>query len=163
MVQLARDLKAELQKNNLEAFGQIIHEGWELKRSITPEISSGQIDDWYASARQFGATGGKLLGAGSGGFPPHVLWPRGTARCDCRGAESTCAGFPIRFEPQGSRIILSTTEMSGAVEMAARATSMTAPTVAEDAAGCVPDKRANCMRAGHRPASNSMAQMKDIR
>ena len=44
MVQLARDLKAELQKNNIAAFGEIIHEGWELKRSITGEISSGEID-----------------------------------------------------------------------------------------------------------------------
>ena len=64
MVQLARDLKAELQKNNIAAFGEIIHEGWELKRSITSEISNNEIDAWYAAARRAGAIGGKLLGAG---------------------------------------------------------------------------------------------------
>src|SRR5438552_5818029 len=68
MVELARELKAELQKNNLEAFGEIIHANWELKRSITNNISNTQIDQWYLTARKHGAIGGKLLGAGSGGF-----------------------------------------------------------------------------------------------
>src|ERR1043166_4973573 len=68
MVELARDLKAELQKNNLDAFGEIIHANWELKRSIAEQISTTQIDQWYNTARKHGAVGGKLLGAGSGGF-----------------------------------------------------------------------------------------------
>jgi len=53
---------------NLHDFGRILHEGWELKRSITPEISCSQIDVWYDRARAAGAIGGKLLGAGGGGF-----------------------------------------------------------------------------------------------
>ncbi|HKI69502.1 MAG TPA: GHMP kinase, partial [Verrucomicrobiae bacterium] len=68
MVELARVLKAELQKNNLAAFGEIIHENWLLKRSLAREVSNRAIDDWYATARKAGAVGGKLLGAGSGGF-----------------------------------------------------------------------------------------------
>src|SRR5258708_5111901 len=67
MVELARELKAELQKNNLDALGEIIHANWELKRGITSEISTSQIDQWYRTARRCGAVGGKLLGAGSGG------------------------------------------------------------------------------------------------
>jgi D-glycero-alpha-D-manno-heptose-7-phosphate kinase len=103
MVQLARDLKAELQKNNIAGFGEIIHEGWELKRSITPEISSSQIDDWYASARQAGATGGKLLGAGSGGF---LMFYGPLEKHDAIARElKDLRRIPIRFEPQGSRII----------------------------------------------------------
>ncbi len=68
MVGLARQLKAELQKNNLAAFGEIIHENWLLKRSLTSEVSNDAIDGWYARARKAGAVGGKLLGAGAGGF-----------------------------------------------------------------------------------------------
>ena len=68
MVGLARQLKAELQKNNLSAFGEIIHENWLLKRSLTSAVSNDAIDGWYSRARKAGAVGGKLLGAGSGGF-----------------------------------------------------------------------------------------------
>jgi D-glycero-alpha-D-manno-heptose-7-phosphate kinase len=103
MVQLARDLKAELQKNNLTAFGEIIHEGWELKRSITGEISSGEIDGWYAAARKAGAIGGKLLGAGSGGF---LMFYAPAEKHDAIAtALKELRRIPVRFEPQGSRII----------------------------------------------------------
>src|SRR5688572_7319315 len=103
MVQLARDMKAELQRNNVGSFGEIIHEGWELKRSITQGISSNEIDAWYAAARNAGATGGKLLGAGSGGFlmfyaPPDKHDGIAAVLKDLRR-------IPMRFEPHGSRII----------------------------------------------------------
>ena len=52
MMELARELKAELQKNNLDAFGEIIHANWELKKSITDEISTSEIDHWYQTARK---------------------------------------------------------------------------------------------------------------
>src|SRR5439155_34302 len=68
MVELARELKAQLQKNNLDAFGEIIHANWELKRSIAEQISNPQIDQWYETARKHGAIGGKVLWAGTGGF-----------------------------------------------------------------------------------------------
>lgn len=103
MVQQAHDLKAALQQNDLGAFGQIIHEGWELKRGLTGEISNPEIDAWYAKARQAGAVGGKLLGAGSGGFLMFYAPPD--------QHEAICAALPelrqipMRFESQGSRII----------------------------------------------------------
>jgi len=103
MTQLARDLRAELQKNNLAAFGEIIHEGWELKRSVTGEISSEGIDAWYAAARNAGAIGGKLLGAGSGGFLMFYA-PREKHEA-IASALKDLRQIPIRFEPQGSRII----------------------------------------------------------
>lgn len=49
-------------------FGELLHEGWMLKKSITDEISSPSIEDYYDRARAAGAVGGKLLGAGGGGF-----------------------------------------------------------------------------------------------
>ncbi|HXI71958.1 MAG TPA: hypothetical protein VNN22_16500 [Verrucomicrobiae bacterium] len=64
---LARQLKAELQTNNLDAFGEIIHKNWLLKRSLASALSNDAIDGWYSRARKAGAVGGKLLGAGAGG------------------------------------------------------------------------------------------------
>jgi D-glycero-alpha-D-manno-heptose-7-phosphate kinase len=54
--------------NELKKIGEILHEGWKLKRSLTCDISSKKIDECYQKARKAGALGGKLLGAGGGGF-----------------------------------------------------------------------------------------------
>jgi len=75
MATLAQDLKAELEKNNLDAFGEILHENWLLKRGLTDGISDGEIDDWYEKARKAGAKAGKLLGAGGGGFMMYFAPP----------------------------------------------------------------------------------------
>jgi D-glycero-alpha-D-manno-heptose-7-phosphate kinase len=103
MVDLARQLRRDLQQNQTAAFGEIIHEGWMLKRSLARVISTDLIDGWYAKARKAGATGGKLLGAGAGGFlmfcaPPerHEAIARALGRL---------RRVDFRFEQQGSRII----------------------------------------------------------
>jgi len=103
MVELARQLKAELQKNNVDAFGEIIHENWELKRGLTSAVSTKAIDDWYAAGRKAGAIGGKLLGAGSGGF---LMFYAPRERHDA--IARSLAGLRrmnFAFEPQGSKII----------------------------------------------------------
>lgn len=103
MVELARQLKAELQKNNLRAFGEIIHENWELKRSLTSAVSTTAIDDWYAAGRKAGAIGGKLLGAGSGGF---LMFYAPKERHDAIArALKGLRRMDFQFEPQGSKII----------------------------------------------------------
>jgi D-glycero-alpha-D-manno-heptose-7-phosphate kinase len=68
MVGLAASLKVELEKNNLDAFGSILHENWMLKKTLVEEISDSEIESWYEAGRNAGAVGGKLLGAGRGGF-----------------------------------------------------------------------------------------------
>lgn len=103
MVKLAHDLRTELQKNNLSAFGEIIHENWELKRSLASGVSSSAIDDWYARARKHGAIGGKLLGAGSGGF---LMFYAPRARHDEIAKElDELRRVDFGFEAQGSKII----------------------------------------------------------
>jgi len=103
MMQLALMLRDELQRNNLTAFGEILHENWMLKKEITPDISNDMIDTWYVRARNAGALGGKLLGAGGGGFLIFYASP------DRHGAiEEALADLrrvTFKFEKQGSRII----------------------------------------------------------
>ena len=103
MVELARDLKAELQRNNLDAFGEIIHANWQLKKGILSEISNSRIDRWYETARKRGAIGGKLLGAGTGGFMIFYA-PRERHEEIARGLKEL-RPIELRFEPQGSKII----------------------------------------------------------
>ncbi len=103
MVALAEQMKSELQRNRAGAFGEIIHEGWLLKKSLTSGISTDAVDGWYAKARKAGAVGGKLLGAGAGGFLMFYAPP------EKHEAITQSLGklrrMDFKFEPQGSRIL----------------------------------------------------------
>lgn len=103
MVGLAKDLRKELQSNNTEGFGDILNENWQLKKSLTEGISTSAIDEWYELARKAGATGGKLLGAGAGGF----LMIYGPEERHAAISEALCMlkRVDVGFEPLGSRII----------------------------------------------------------
>ena len=65
---LSHQLKEEILSNNIDSIGYFLHENWILKKEITEKISSSVIDEIYETAIQNGALGGKLLGAGGGGF-----------------------------------------------------------------------------------------------
>jgi D-glycero-alpha-D-manno-heptose-7-phosphate kinase len=62
------DVRDALQAGDTVRFGELMHEHWELKRQRSAGISNDQIDSWYQLARDHGALGGKLVGAGAGGF-----------------------------------------------------------------------------------------------
>lgn len=68
MVRLAFEFKRELESGSLDSIGSLLHENWRLKAQMSAGISDSQIDDWYARGIANGALGGKLLGAGNGGF-----------------------------------------------------------------------------------------------
>ena len=103
MVGQARALREQLQRNDLSGIGDLLHEGWQLKKSLAHGISSGVIDGWYAAARKAGAGGGKLLGAGAGGFLVFYAPPDRHAAIARALPKLRPVGF--KFEPQGSRII----------------------------------------------------------
>lgn len=88
----------------LDPFGALLHEGWELKRSISPAISTPLIDDLYAAARAAGATGGKLLGAGGGGFV--LLFVKPELRQRVLDALRKFLMVPFEFETNGTHIVL---------------------------------------------------------
>jgi len=85
-------------------FGRLLHESWQLKRSLTDRVSSATIDDMYSAARAEGAIGGKILGAGGGGFLLLFVKPEDRARV--RERLKTFIDVPFRFESSGSRIVL---------------------------------------------------------
>ncbi|MDA0742719.1 MAG: GHMP kinase [Proteobacteria bacterium] len=68
MVELAYQLRSELEAGRLESFGEILKENWALKKQLSDGISNPSIEAWHGAAIAAGAMGGKLLGAGAGGF-----------------------------------------------------------------------------------------------
>ncbi len=68
MVKLAFELKRELEMGHVGSLGEILHKNWLIKKNLVSGISNPQIDEWYNRALKAGAVGGKLLGAGGGGF-----------------------------------------------------------------------------------------------
>lgn len=105
MRDLADEMRLVLAKENpdLPAFGRLLHEGWELKRSLGLGISNSHIDDWYEKARAAGAWGGKLLGAGGGGFLFLLAPPdRHAAVLEALGRPRV---LPFEIDSLGSRIV----------------------------------------------------------
>lgn len=103
MVYLTKLLKKELEKGNISAFGELLHENWLLKKKIGGGISNPQIDEWYEIALKKGAIGGKICGAGGRGFL--LLYaPNENHRKICR-ALSNLQKVDFAFEKKGSTII----------------------------------------------------------
>ncbi|MBI4675304.1 MAG: GHMP kinase [Chloroflexi bacterium] len=103
MVGLAREMQEALARNDVGSFGQLLHEGWELKKKMANGITNPQIDAWYERARQHGAIGGKITGAGGGGFL--LLYAEPTCHAAIINALPELCPVPFAFEPQGSKII----------------------------------------------------------
>ncbi|MGW8256655.1 MAG: GHMP family kinase ATP-binding protein [Thermoguttaceae bacterium] len=103
MSQMAQAMHGALCANALDNFGEMLDEGWRLKKTIANSISNNQIDDWYERAKKHGALGGKLLGAGGGGFL--LLYAHPEDHPQIISALSALTPVPFSFDPQGSKII----------------------------------------------------------
>lgn len=89
--------------NDLSEFGKLLHESWLLKKRLSSKISNSMIDDLYAKARRNGAIGGKLLGAGGGGFM--ILFVTPEERKRLKRALRGLLEVKFAFESEGSQII----------------------------------------------------------
>ncbi len=89
--------------SDINEFGKLLHESWQLKRRLTDKISTPYTDFLYETATKAGATGGKLLGAGGGGFMVFFVKPELQPRV--REALANLLCVPFRFESSGSQII----------------------------------------------------------
>jgi len=92
-------------------FGKLLHETWLLKKSLTDKISNPRIDEIYEQARSAGALGGKLLGAGGGGFMLFFVKPKDQNKV--RQRLSNLLEVKFNFEHSGSKIILHRDSISG--------------------------------------------------
>jgi len=99
---LAVDLGLAILSKRLREIGEILDAGWAVKRRLAG-VTTPQIDEWYERARNAGANGGKLLGAGGGGFLLLFASPDDHAKIIQSLPE--LMPVPFRFEPHGSRII----------------------------------------------------------
>ncbi|MCS6863134.1 MAG: hypothetical protein NZT92_22740 [Abditibacteriales bacterium] len=88
---------------DLTAFGELLHEAWQAKRSLSAQVSNSQVDDLYERARRAGAVGGKLTGAGGGGF--FLLFVPPDRQPQVREALNHLIYVPFQFEYSGSQII----------------------------------------------------------
>lgn len=103
MVALSETMREMLVKNDLHAVGELLHQGWMGKRNLAPGVTNPRIDELYERARAAGAVGGKILGAGGGGFL--MLYVEREDQDRVRAALADLKESPFRFEPQGSKII----------------------------------------------------------
>lgn len=88
---------------DIRAIGELLHTAWEHKRSLSDQVSNSRIDAMYARARQAGAIGGKLLGAGGGGFMLLCVEPE--KQLAVRQALGELIHVPFKFESSGSQVI----------------------------------------------------------
>ncbi len=91
--------------SDLSDFGRLLHESWMLKRSLSGRVSTPEIDAMYAAARQAGAVGGKITGAGGGGFL--LLYVEPDRREAVRQALASLLHVPFDLDHAGSQIIFS--------------------------------------------------------
>lgn len=89
--------------SDLNDFGKLLGENWKVKRSLTPQISNSAIDEIYRTALNNGAIGGKILGAGGGGFM--LLFADESKHQSIRNALFNIEFVPFRFEETGSKIV----------------------------------------------------------
>lgn len=88
----------------IDDFGRLLHENWQYKRSLSQKVSTPEIDALYEAAREEGAIGGKILGAGGGGFL--LLFVQPSLQEKVRMRFKDLIHVPFRFEDSGSRVVL---------------------------------------------------------
>ena len=88
----------------LNEFGQLLHESWQIKRSLTKKITNSEIDEVYDAGISAGALGGKLLGAGGGGFMLFFVSPERRLALRERLRKLLCV--PFKFSGKGSHVVL---------------------------------------------------------
>jgi D-glycero-alpha-D-manno-heptose-7-phosphate kinase len=106
-------------KGSIQDFGALLHEGWELKRSLGASVANPDVDGIYARARAAGALGGKVTGAGGGGF--FLLFVPPARQAEVAAALDHLISVPFRFDSAGSQIIFLDPEKDYEAEERSRA------------------------------------------
>jgi len=98
------EIKKSLESGNLRRFGEWLNVHWEIKKKMSNKISNPQIDKWYEIALKNGAIGGKIMGAGGGGF--FLFYCEKSGKDFIKAMEKSGLKYvPIRFDLDGCKII----------------------------------------------------------
>jgi len=100
---IANEARKEIESGNLDEIGKMLHKSWQLKKKLAKKISNGQIDNLYKIAQKAGALGGKISGAGGGGFL--LLYCPYKFQTRVRKELKDLKELPFRFESDGSKVI----------------------------------------------------------
>jgi D-glycero-alpha-D-manno-heptose-7-phosphate kinase len=100
---MAVTAREAMMDGNLDAFGRLLHESWSLKKSLAAGISNDELENIYLKACDAGALGGKITGAGGGGFL--MLYCPPSKKAGVRSALSHLRELPFHLEPQGTKVI----------------------------------------------------------
>jgi len=103
MVQLVSEGEKCLYEKNFEKFGMLLHRSWEMKKTLSTKISSSGLDEIYQKAKNAGAIGGKLLGAGGGGFLLFVCPP--SKQTQLQGALQGVEQINFEFDEEGAKVL----------------------------------------------------------
>lgn len=103
MVQMTENAYAELLKGNVDRIGYMLDDAWQMKKKLSNKISNSVIDSMYEIAKSNGAIGGKILGAGGGGFM--LLFVPRKLQLKVKDALKEYRMVDFSFEPEGSKIV----------------------------------------------------------
>ena len=117
MLSLVDEAEKVLTSGDLDQFGRMLDYTWKLKRGVNKAVTTNQIDQAYETAIAAGALGGKLLGAGGGGFLLFYVQPE--KQDQVRKALHNLKEIPFRFETGGARILYYASEFYTLPEEAA--------------------------------------------
>ncbi len=95
--------RAALEKGDTMVFGELMHEHWEQKKRRSRGLTSPQIDEWYELGRRNGAIGGKLVGAGGGGFL--MFYTEDHRRLRSAMAAAGLEEIRFRFDFEGTKVL----------------------------------------------------------
>lgn len=101
--QMAYDARTYIESEDFDSFGSLLNQSWELKKRLSSTISNGRINEIYDAARRAGAIGGKVAGAGGGGFL--LLYVPYERQKSVRSALSDLQELPFRLESDGTKVI----------------------------------------------------------
>jgi len=103
MKAIAHTAYQELEQGRLDEIGRLLHESWQLKKRMASQVSNGTLDNMYETARKAGAIGGKISGAGGGGFL--LLYCPQDRKEAVRDALAGLQELPFRMGQDGSKVI----------------------------------------------------------
>lgn len=102
IVDMAHKSVELLQKNEIDKFGKLLHESWQVKKQLSSNISNSLIDDMYDTAMGAGALGGKILGAGGGGYL--LMYVPENKQKNVLNAMKEFPRFEFKFDYEGSKV-----------------------------------------------------------